>query len=163
MSLETEPPWGGEWSPFGTLPEAVSSLFCGQGRDMHACFSNGMNENLSTVLLWNVTVLFHKQSFWTDYRPPPHTHTHHSKTVNIPGHFFFRTTQSLFSKVTGQGLPCGVGVLRIFRVLVSSPRLKPQVFPGREQGLHSLHSSTSQCTGRQQGKEVYSHRERGLL
>lgn len=28
----------------------------------------------------------------------------------------------------------------------SWPRLKPQVLPDREQGLHSLHSPTSQCT-----------------
>lgn len=31
---------------------------------------------------------------------------------------------------------------------VSWPRLKPQVLPDREQGLHSLHSPTSQCSDR---------------
>lgn len=61
-------------------------------------------------------------------------------------HLLLLTKHSLFSEVCGHGLPIGEGFCRTFLVLVSSPHLKPQVFPKREQGLHSLHSPTSQCT-----------------
>lgn len=67
---------------------------------------------------------------------------------SLPGHFLLLTRHSLISEISGQGLPKGDGYCRTCRVRVSWPRLKPQVLPGREQGLHSLHSPTSQCTAR---------------
>lgn len=66
----------------------------------------------------------------------------------LPGHLFFLTRHSLTSEISGQGLPNGDGYCRTCLVRVSWPRLKPQVLPDREQGLHSLHSPTSQCTNR---------------
>lgn len=63
-----------------------------------------------------------------------------------PGHFLLLTTQSLISEISGHGFPKGDGYRRTRRVRVSWPRLNPQVLPDREQGLHSLHSPTSQCT-----------------
>lgn len=48
--------------------------------------------------------------------------------------------------MSGQGFPKGEGYWRTCRVRVSWPRLNPQVLPDREQGLHSPHSPTSQCT-----------------
>lgn len=63
-----------------------------------------------------------------------------------PGHFLLFTRHSLISEISGQGLPKGDGYWRTCRVRVSWPRLNPQVLPDREQGLHSLHSPTSQCT-----------------
>lgn len=66
--------------------------------------------------------------------------------LRLPGHFFLLTTHFLVSDVGPQGLPWGEGTCRISRTLVSSPRLKPHTFPLREQGPHSPHSLTSQCT-----------------
>lgn len=43
-------------------------------------------------------------------------------------------------------MPKGEGYRRTCRVRVSWPRLNPQVRPDCEQGLHSPHSPTSQCT-----------------
>ena len=63
-----------------------------------------------------------------------------------PRHFFFFTRHSLISEISGQGLPKGDGYWRTCRTRVSWPRLKPQVLPDREQGFHSLHSPTWQCT-----------------
>lgn len=63
-----------------------------------------------------------------------------------PGHFLLLTWHSLISEISGQGVPKGDGYWRTCRVRVSWPRLKPQVLPEREQGLHSLHSPISQCT-----------------
>ena len=65
---------------------------------------------------------------------------------SLPGHFLLFTRHSLISEISGQGLPKGDGYWRTCRVRVSWPRLNPQVLPDREQGLHSLHSPTSQCT-----------------
>lgn len=64
----------------------------------------------------------------------------------LPGHFRLLTKHSLISEISGQGFPKGEGYRRTCRVRVSWPRLNPQVLPEREQGLHSLHSPTSQCT-----------------
>lgn len=67
-------------------------------------------------------------------------------TFSLPGHFRLLTRHSLISEMSGQGLPKGEGYWRTCRVRVSWPRLNPQVLPDREQGLHSPHSPTSQCT-----------------
>lgn len=74
-------------------------------------------------------------------------------------HLLLLTKHSLFSEVCGHGLPIGEGFCRTLLVLVSSPHLKPQVFPKREQGLHSLHSPTSQCT-KTVNKSVKPHNTR---
>lgn len=74
----------------------------------------------------------------------------------LPEHFLLLTRHSLISEISGQGLPKGDGYWRTCRVRVSWPRLNPQVLPDREQGLHSLHSPTSQCTDRVK-IEVFSY------
>lgn len=66
--------------------------------------------------------------------------------LSLPGHFLLLTRHSLNSDTSAQGLPKGDGCWSTCRVRVSWPRLNPQVLPDREQGLHSLHSPTSQCT-----------------
>ena len=67
-------------------------------------------------------------------------------TCSLPGHFRLLTRHSLISEMSGQGLPKGEGYRSTCRVRVSWPRLNPQVLPDREQGLHSPHPPTSQCT-----------------
>lgn len=64
----------------------------------------------------------------------------------LPGHFRLLARHSLISEISGQGFPKGEGYRRTCRVRVSWPHLNPQVLPDREQGLHSPHSPTSQCT-----------------
>lgn len=66
--------------------------------------------------------------------------------ISLPGHFFLLTWHSLISEISGHGLPNGDGYWRTCLVRVSWPCLKPQVRPAQKQGLHSLHSPTSQCT-----------------
>lgn len=72
----------------------------------------------------------------------------------LPGHFRLLTKHSLISEISGQGFPKGDGYRRTCRVRVSWPRLNPQVLPEREQGLHSLHSPTSQCTKLRKTKKI---------
>lgn len=74
----------------------------------------------------------------------------------LPVHFRLLTRHSLISEISGQGFPKGEGYRRTCRVRVSWPRLNLQVLPEREQGLHSLHSPTSQCTKLRETKKSLS-------
>lgn len=105
--------------------QLLQCLECGRFKSFTFCFTGIWSQNLTNS--WNTNVFLGFFFF-------------------LPGHFLLLTTHSLISEISGQGLPKGDGYWRTCRVRVSWPRLNPQVLPDREQGLHSLHSPTSQCT-----------------